>query len=99
MGFSVAAGGDRFGERVKLGGEPNDCKVSGKNTEGAMCVFEFTGKGGWPRAKFTMNRTSGFTLSKVNSSFRSAGSAKNPDCVPVSQFPAAQSGARLGLRE
>ena len=45
-GFSVAAGNDRFGERVKLGGEPNDCKVSAQDTDGAMCVFEFTGGGG-----------------------------------------------------
>jgi DNA-binding transcriptional MerR regulator len=48
-GFSVAAGEDRFGEHIKLGGEPNDCKVSGKDTGGAMCVFEFTGGGGGPR--------------------------------------------------
>ena len=48
-GFSVAAGEDRFGERIKLGGEANDCKVSGRDTDGAMCVFEFTGGGGWPR--------------------------------------------------
>src|SRR3712207_3658632 len=27
-GFTVAAGDDRFGERVRLGGEPNDCKVA-----------------------------------------------------------------------
>ena len=50
-GFSVAAGKDRFGEQIKLGGpggEPMDCKVSGEDTDGAMCVFEFTG-GGWPR--------------------------------------------------
>jgi quercetin 2,3-dioxygenase len=47
-GFSVAAGKDRFGEEIKLGGEPNDCKVSGKDTDGAMCVFEFTGSGGGP---------------------------------------------------
>src|ERR1700704_3711963 len=39
-----AAGKDRFGEHIKLGGEPNDCKVSGLDTNGAMCVFEFTGK-------------------------------------------------------
>ena len=49
VGFSVAAGKDRFGEHIKLGGEPNDCKVSGKDTGGAMCVFEFTGRGGGPR--------------------------------------------------
>lgn len=48
-GFSVAAGSDRFGEQIKLGGEPNDCKVSGQDTQGAMCVFEFTGGGGGPR--------------------------------------------------
>lgn len=47
-GFTVAAGDDRFGERVRLGGEPNDCKVSAKDTGGAMCVFEFRGRGGWP---------------------------------------------------
>src|SRR5580658_9819659 len=28
LGFSVAAGKDRFGEHIKLGGEPHDCKVS-----------------------------------------------------------------------
>ena len=48
LGFSVAAGKDRFGEHIKLGGAPNDCKVSAQDTDGAMCVFEFTGSG-WPR--------------------------------------------------
>ena len=48
-GFSVAAGQARFGEQVKLGGEPIDCKVSGRDTDGAMCIFEFTGHGGGPR--------------------------------------------------
>jgi DNA-binding transcriptional MerR regulator/quercetin dioxygenase-like cupin family protein len=51
VGFSVAAGKDRFNEQIKLGGpggEPNDCKVSGKDTDGAMCVFEFTGASGGP---------------------------------------------------
>jgi DNA-binding transcriptional MerR regulator/quercetin dioxygenase-like cupin family protein len=47
VGFSVAAGGDRFGKRIDLGGAPVDCKVSAKDTGGAMCVFEFSG--GWPR--------------------------------------------------
>lgn len=47
-GFSVAAGEDRFGEHIKLGDEPNDCKVSAKDTGGAMCVFEFNGSGGGP---------------------------------------------------
>src|SRR5579884_1440918 len=49
VGFSVTAGNDRFGEHIKLGGEPNDCKVSGKDTGGAMCVFESTGNAGGPR--------------------------------------------------
>jgi DNA-binding transcriptional MerR regulator/quercetin dioxygenase-like cupin family protein len=48
-GFSVAAGKDRFGEKITLGGEPNDCKVSAQDTGGAMCVFEFAGGGGGPR--------------------------------------------------
>src|SRR4029079_12674145 len=43
-GFSVAAGKDRFEEQIRLGGlEPIDCKISGKDTADAMCVFEFTG--------------------------------------------------------
>lgn len=49
VGFSVAAGKDRFDERVKLGGEANDCKVSAQDTQGAVCIFEFTGGGGGPR--------------------------------------------------
>jgi len=51
VGFSVAAGKDRFNQPIKLGGrggEPNDCKLSGKDTDGAMCVFEFTGLSGGP---------------------------------------------------
>jgi DNA-binding transcriptional MerR regulator/quercetin dioxygenase-like cupin family protein len=51
VGFSVGAGKDRFDERIKLGGpggEPSDCKISGKDTDGAMCVFEFTGASGGP---------------------------------------------------
>ena len=48
-GFTVAAGDDRFGERVQLGGEPNDCKVAAADTGGALSVFEFRGRGGWPR--------------------------------------------------
>src|SRR4029453_14947302 len=36
----VAAGDDRFGEKIKLlGGSPNDCKVSTKDTDGSMSVF------------------------------------------------------------
>jgi DNA-binding transcriptional MerR regulator len=46
-GFSVAAGEDRFGEHIRLGGEPVDCKLSAQDTNGAMCIFEVTA--GWPR--------------------------------------------------
>ena len=49
VGFSVAAGHDRFGERIQLGSEPNDCKVSAKDTGGALCVFEGTGYTAGPR--------------------------------------------------
>jgi mannose-6-phosphate isomerase-like protein (cupin superfamily) len=52
VGFSVAAGKDRFGEPIKLGGrggEPMDCKVSGQDTNGALCVFEFNCRSGGPR--------------------------------------------------
>jgi DNA-binding transcriptional MerR regulator/quercetin dioxygenase-like cupin family protein len=45
-GFSVAAGKDRFDDRINLGAAPVDCKVSGKDTDGRMCIFEFTGGGG-----------------------------------------------------
>ena len=51
VGFSVGAGKDRFNEQTKLGGpggEPNDCKLSGKDSNGAMCVFEFTGTSSGP---------------------------------------------------
>lgn len=50
-GFHVAAGDDRFGEHITLGelGETNDCKVSARDTNGAMCIFEFSGGGGGPR--------------------------------------------------
>jgi DNA-binding transcriptional MerR regulator len=50
-GFTVGKGKDRFGEKIKLGGkggEPNDCKVSGKDTNGAMCAFE-SNVSGWPK--------------------------------------------------
>lgn len=51
-GFSIAAGDDRFGEHIKLGGpngEPIDCKVSSQDTNGAMCIFEFNCNSGGPR--------------------------------------------------
>jgi DNA-binding transcriptional MerR regulator len=50
VGFSVAAGEDRFSEHIKLNGHSaNDCKVSAQDTDGATCVFEFTGRSGGPR--------------------------------------------------
>jgi DNA-binding transcriptional MerR regulator len=49
VGFSIAAGEDRFDEHIKLGGEPNDCKVSAQDTDGATCIFEFTGTNCGPR--------------------------------------------------
>ena len=48
-GFVVAADQDRFGERVSLLDEPHDCKVSAKDTGGAMCAFEHTGRSSGPR--------------------------------------------------
>ena len=48
-GFKLAAGATRFDEAVTLRGEPTDCKVSARDTGGAMCVFEFTGLSSGPR--------------------------------------------------
>jgi DNA-binding transcriptional MerR regulator/mannose-6-phosphate isomerase-like protein (cupin superfamily) len=48
-GFAVAAGKGRFDENIQLGGEPNDCKVSSRDTHGAMSAFEFTGSSCGPR--------------------------------------------------
>jgi DNA-binding transcriptional MerR regulator len=47
-GFSVAAGKDRFNKGVNRYGSRIDCKVSGKDTGGAMCVLEINNTG-WPR--------------------------------------------------
>jgi DNA-binding transcriptional MerR regulator/quercetin dioxygenase-like cupin family protein len=49
MGFTVAAGRDRFDEHISLGYEPMDCKVSGRDTGGALSVFEFVGTNSGPR--------------------------------------------------
>jgi quercetin 2,3-dioxygenase len=49
--FVVKGGQGRFGESTKLMGlNPNDIKVSGKDTNGQLTVFEYTGntKGGPP---------------------------------------------------
>ena len=47
-GFSVAAGKDRFNEGLNRNGTKIDCKVSGKDTGGAICVLEVNDTG-WPR--------------------------------------------------
>jgi mannose-6-phosphate isomerase-like protein (cupin superfamily) len=49
VGFSVGTGTDRFNENIRLDGEPNNCKVSAQDTDGSICVFEFTGTSGGPR--------------------------------------------------
>jgi uncharacterized cupin superfamily protein len=48
MGFSVGAGKDRFDEGFNHDGTKIDCKVSGKDTGGAMCVLEVNNTG-WAR--------------------------------------------------
>src|SRR5205809_1192616 len=48
MGFSVGPGKDRFDEAFIHEGTRIDCKVSGKDTDGAMCVLEVNNTG-WPR--------------------------------------------------
>ena len=47
-GFSVSAGKDRFNESFTHDGTKIDCKVSGKDTGGAMCVLEVNNTG-WAR--------------------------------------------------
>ena len=47
-GFSVAAGKDRFNEGFNRHGSTIDCKLSGKDTGGALCVLELNNTG-WPR--------------------------------------------------
>ena len=46
MGFRVAAGKDRFNGGFNRFGMTVDCKVSGKDTNGAMCVLEVNNMGG-----------------------------------------------------
>ena len=48
MGFSVGVGKDRFNDGFNRHGTTVDCKVSGKDTGGAMCVLEVNNTG-WPR--------------------------------------------------
>src|SRR3954447_18591515 len=44
-GFSVGAGKDRFNEGFTHEGTKIDCKVSGKDTGGALCVLEVNDTG------------------------------------------------------
>lgn len=48
MGFSIGAGKDRFNDGFNRYGTTIDCKVSGKDTRGEMCVLEVNNTG-WPR--------------------------------------------------
>src|SRR5580765_2103187 len=48
IGFSIGAGKDRFNDGFNRNGTTIDCKVSGKDTDGAMCVQEVKNTG-WPR--------------------------------------------------
>jgi DNA-binding transcriptional MerR regulator len=48
MGFSIGAGKDRFNNGFNRYGTTIDCKVSGKDTAGAMCVLEVNNTA-WPR--------------------------------------------------
>ena len=44
-GVVVKAGQSRFGEQTKIGGlSPNDIKISTKDTDGQLAVFEYVGK-------------------------------------------------------
>jgi DNA-binding transcriptional MerR regulator len=47
-GFRIGAGKDRFNDGFNRHGTAIDCKVSGKDTGGAMCVLEVSNTG-WPR--------------------------------------------------
>ncbi len=47
-GLSVGAGKDRFNQGFSREGTTIDCKVSAKETSGAMCVLEINDSG-WPR--------------------------------------------------
>lgn len=44
-GFVVKAGASRFGEKTMIGNSPNDIKVSSKDTNGDLAIFEYTGNG------------------------------------------------------
>jgi DNA-binding transcriptional MerR regulator len=50
-GFKVPSGRARFDETIQLRGEPYDCKLSARDTAGAICIFEFTGLSSGPRRR------------------------------------------------
>src|ERR1700732_5132927 len=70
MGFSIGAGKDRFNDGFNRYGTTIDCKVSGKDTGGAMCVLEVTTPDG--RATSTETRMNGFTSLTARWSWRLA---------------------------
>lgn len=88
-GIHVSAGKDRFKkDDLKIWGLiPLSCKVSTKDTGGALYVFEHPnmGKGG-PPAICTTSRTSGSTRSRGSSPSRSAtrgsSSSRAIRCLP-----------------
>src|SRR5215475_2675641 len=43
-GFKVEAGKDRFQEELSIMGGQFDCKVSGKDTDGDLCIYDTTRK-------------------------------------------------------
>lgn len=43
-GFIVKNGEARFSEHMPMGINPNDIKISSKDTDGMVCVFEYIGK-------------------------------------------------------
>jgi mannose-6-phosphate isomerase-like protein (cupin superfamily) len=50
-GFKVPSGRARFNDLVQLRGEPYDCKLSGRDTAGAKCIFELKGLRSGPRRR------------------------------------------------
>jgi DNA-binding transcriptional MerR regulator len=64
MGFSIGAGKDRFNDGFNRHGTTIDCKLSGKDTRGAMCVLEVNNTG-WPRHLIVMPRDGSFELASL----------------------------------
>ncbi len=64
--FIVDAGKSRFGDTVKfLGVHPNDLKISSKDTDGQLSVFEYTGHGkAGPTLHVHFNQDEIFTITE-----------------------------------